>query len=63
MGANQDSLQGAVIGILAVMGTLLNGTLNRLVCMTVHNLYPPYLRDGSRFPKVSENIHFIYAYD
>ena len=36
MGANQNTLQGTVICILAVMGALLNGTFNTLVCVTVH---------------------------
>ena len=38
MGAYQDPLQGAEIGILAVVGALLNSTLNALVCMTIHSL-------------------------
>ena len=38
MGAYQDPLQGAEIGVLAVMLALLNGTLNALVCMAVHIL-------------------------
>ena len=63
MGADQDPLQGAVIGILAVMCTLLNSTLNRLVCMAIHSLYPPFYRDGIRFSQNSKNIHFISAYD
>ena len=33
---HQDPLQGAVIGILAVMLALLDGTLNALVCMAIH---------------------------
>lgn len=36
VGTYQDSLQGAEVGILAMVGALLNGTLNALVCMAVH---------------------------
>ena len=35
---HQDPLQGAVIGILAVMLALLDGTLNALVCMAIHGV-------------------------
>ena len=38
MGTNQDPLQAAEVRILAVMGALLNGTLNALVCMTIHGV-------------------------
>ena len=38
MGTYQDTLQGAEIGILAMVCALLNGTLNALVCMTIHSL-------------------------
>ena len=38
VGTNQNALQRAEVGILAVMGTLLNSTLNALVCMTIHSL-------------------------
>ena len=37
MGTNQNALQGAEIGILTVVLALLNGTLNTLVCMAIHN--------------------------
>ena len=37
MGAHQDLIQGTVVLVTAVMGTLLDGTLDTLVCMTVHN--------------------------
>ena len=37
MGTNQNALQGAEIGILTVVLALLNGTLNALVCMAIHN--------------------------
>lgn len=59
VGSNQNALQGAVIGILAVMGTLLHSTLNALVCIGIHSFYPPSLRDGLRLPKDAENMHFL----
>ena len=37
MGTNQDPLQGTVICILAVMGALLDSTLDTLVCMAIHS--------------------------
>ena len=37
VGTHQDLVQGAVVLTLAVMGTLLDGTLDRLVCIAVHN--------------------------
>ena len=63
MGANQDPLQGAVIGILAVMGTLLNSTLNRLVCMAIHSLYPPFLVMNLDCPGASKTYISFCAYD
>ena len=36
MGADQDLIQGTVVFLAAMMGTLLDGTLDTLVCMTVH---------------------------
>ena len=56
---NQNPLQGAEIGILAVMGALLDSTLNALVCMAIHRLLPPFRRDGLRLPGRRENIHFV----
>jgi len=38
MGTNQDPLQGTVICILAVMGALLDSTLDTLVCMAIHGV-------------------------
>jgi hypothetical protein len=37
MGAHQDLVQGTVVLMAAVMGTLLVGTFNALVCVTVHS--------------------------
>ena len=42
MGANQDPLQRTEICILAMMGTLLDSTLNALVCMAIHRSLPPF---------------------
>ena len=58
MGAYQNPVQRAEIGILTVILALLNGTLNALVCMGIHSLLPPSLGDGVRLPAKSENIHF-----
>ena len=38
VGANQDSVQSAVVGILAVVSTLLHGAFNALVCFAIHCL-------------------------
>ena len=37
VGAHQDLVQRAVVLVAAVMGALLDGALNALVCMTVHH--------------------------
>ena len=37
MGAYKDLVQGAVVGLVAVMGTLGNGALDALICFAVHN--------------------------
>ena len=64
MGANQDPLQGAVIGILAVMGTLLNSTLNALVCMTIHGIILLFFVMGLAYPKTAKTcISFRLAID
>ena len=39
MGAHHDPVQGTVVGVLGVVGTLLDGTLDALV--GVHNELPP----------------------
>ena len=36
MGADKNPLQGTEIGILTMVGTLLNSTFNALVCMAIH---------------------------
>ena len=36
MGANQNLVQGAVVLVAAMMGTLLDSAFDALVCMTVH---------------------------
>ena len=36
VGAHQDAVQGAVVLVLTMVGTLLDGTLDALVGMTVH---------------------------
>lgn len=37
VGANQDLIQRTVVLMAAVMGTLLDGAFDALVCMTVHS--------------------------
>ena len=36
MGTHQDLIQGTVVLVAAVMGALLDGAFDALVCMTVH---------------------------
>ena len=36
MGTNQDPIQGAVVFMIAVVGALLNGTFDALVCVAAH---------------------------
>ena len=54
MGADQDLIQGTVVLLAAMMGTLLDGTLDTLICMTVHRKASFEIGFGSsmdRFPK------------
>ena len=37
MGAHQNTLQRAEVGILAVMLALLDSTFNALICMAIHS--------------------------
>ena len=46
MGAYKDLLQGAVVGLIAVMGALGNGALDALVCFAVHNAYLLFLNSA-----------------
>lgn len=43
MGTYQDPLQGAVIGSVAMMGALLDGALDALVCVAIHSLFLLFL--------------------
>ena len=54
MGAHQDLVQRTVVLVAAVMGALLDGTFDALVCMTVHRKASFEIGFGSsmdRFPK------------
>ena len=61
MRTNKNPLQGAEVGILAMVGALLNGTLNALVCMAIHRNIPPFRRDGLRLSGSGENIPIRFA--
>ena len=41
MGTHQDLIQGAEVFVAAMVGTLLDGTLDTLVGMAIHNKRPP----------------------
>jgi hypothetical protein len=43
MGTHQDLVQGTVILMAAMVGTLLNGTFDALVCVAIHNERPPLI--------------------
>ena len=43
MGTNQNAIQRAVVLAVTVVCTLLNGALNGLVGMTIHNENPPLI--------------------
>ena len=38
MGTNQNLVQGAVVLMAAMVGTLLDGAFDALVCVTVHKI-------------------------
>ena len=39
VGADQNTVQRTVVGIAAMMGTLLDGALDTLVCIGIHSLF------------------------
>ena len=41
VGAHEDPVQGTVVLVIAVIGTLLNGTLDALVSVAIHIVFPP----------------------
>ena len=43
VGANQNTLQRAVVGIAAVMCALLNGAFNGFICVAVHRRFLLFL--------------------
>ena len=47
MGAHQDLVQGAVVLRLAVVCALVDSTLDRLVCIAVHNRFLLLIGYGS----------------
>ena len=39
MGADENAVQRAVVFAVAVVGTLLNGAFDALICLAVHNCF------------------------
>ena len=39
VGAYQNAVQSAVVGILTVVSALMNGAFNTLVCLAIHNQF------------------------
>jgi len=37
VGANQNAVQSAVVGVLAVVSTLMHGAFDALVCFAIHS--------------------------
>lgn len=61
MGSYQDPVQGAVVFAVAMMGTLLNGTLDALICMAVHNVILLFIWYGNsmiRFCHINPDSFF-----
>ena len=44
VGAHQDALQRAVVGVIAVVSALRNGAFDALVSMAAHSMLPPFVR-------------------
>ena len=64
MGAYQDPLQRAEVGILAMIGALLNSTFNALVCMAVHSVFLLIFRMILEFPQNTKTyISFMLMID
>ena len=60
MGAYQDPLQRAVVGILTVMCALRNGTLDALVCMTAHSQFLLFSDSAIVFPMLAEKTEEMF---
>ena len=60
MGAHQNALQRTEICVLAMMCALLNSTLNRLVCMAIHSVIPPFLKIKLECPQMRKT-YISYA--
>lgn len=60
MGTHQDPLQRAVVCLITVMGTLVDGTLNALVCVAVHNLFLLFLCDVVSMTKKARSIRLFF---
>ena len=43
MGTDQNLIQGTIVRAVAMMGALGHSTLNALVCVAVHKVFPPFL--------------------
>ena len=65
MGADQNTVQRAVVFAVAVMRTLLNGTFDTLVCLAVHVWFLLFFDSGIVLPEKQENKqekHSIVAF-
>ena len=56
VGTYQNAVQRTEIGILTVMGALLDSTLNALIGVTIHKMFPPFLSDTLSMPPNEQNI-------
>ena len=52
MGADQNLLQRAVVGGIAMMDALGNSTFNVLVCVGIHSIFPPFPWDMVSMPQI-----------
>lgn len=57
MRANLDFVQRAIVLHIAVVGTLADGTFNRLVSMCVHVAGPPFLVCRNSMPLSAQDMN------
>ena len=56
MSTYHDLVQRTVVSAVAVVSALRNGTLDALVCIAVHNVFPPFYWDMT---SMSANFSFM----
>ena len=62
MGAHQDPIQGTVVFGIAVIGTLLNGAFDALVCLAAHGVFLLLFGFTDSMPRGKEEIRKNFSF-